>query len=86
MAGHLRLDSTAAALLDCLTDEMGDYLCEMASDALARLAETGASTAVERWDSLDNSQKTYGRGLHEKIGGEAACRFALDRFDELFPR
>jgi tetratricopeptide (TPR) repeat protein len=84
MAGHLLLDSTAAALLDCLTDKMGDYLCETASDALARLGETGTSTVVERWDSLDSSQKTYGGGLLEKISGEAACRFALDRFDELF--
>ena len=82
MAGHLRLDSTAAALLDCLTDEKGDYLCETASDALARLGETAASTVVERWDGLDSSQKIYGRSLLEKIGGETACRFALDRFDE----
>jgi hypothetical protein len=84
MAGHLRLASTAPALLDCLTEEKGDYLCEAAVDALARLGETTGQMVVERWDSLDDFQKIHGRGLLEKIGGEAACRFALDRFDELF--
>ena len=84
MAGHLRLDATAAALLDCLTNETGDYLCETASEALAQLGETAASVVVERWDGLDSSQQIYGRSLLEKIGGEAASHFALDRFDELF--
>ena len=84
MAGHLRLDATAASLLDCLSNETGDYLCETASDALARLGETAASIVVERWDGLDSSQQIYGRSLLEKIGGETACQFALDRFDELF--
>jgi tetratricopeptide (TPR) repeat protein len=84
MAGHLRLDATAASLLDCLSSETGDYLCETASDALARLGETAASIVVERWDGLDSSQQIYGRSLLEKIGGETACQFALDRFDELF--
>jgi hypothetical protein len=84
MAGHLRLDATAASLLDCLTNETGDYLCETASDALARLGETAASIIVKRWDGLDDSQQIYGRGVLEKIGGETTCQFALDRFDELF--
>ncbi len=84
MAGHLRLGSTAAALLDCLTEEKGDYLCETAVDALARLGETAALAVVERWDGLDSSQKIYGKSLLEKIGGKSACRFALDRFDEFF--
>jgi tetratricopeptide (TPR) repeat protein len=84
MAGHLRLDATAASLLDCLTNETGDYLCETASDALARLGESAASIVVERWDGLDSSQQIYGRSLLEKIGGETTCQFALDRFNELF--
>jgi len=84
MAGHLRLDATAASLLDCLTNDTGDYLCEAASDALARLGETAGSIIVERWDGLDSSQQIYGRGVLEKIGGDAACQFALDRFDDLF--
>ncbi len=84
MAGHLRLKSTAAALLDCLTNETGDYLCEAATDALVRLGETAVSIVAERWDGLDNSQKIYGRSVLERIGGEAASQFALDRFEELF--
>ena len=84
MAGHLRLDATAASLLDCLTEETGDYLCETASDALARLGESAASIVVERWDGLDSSQQIYGRSLLEDIGGETACQFALNRFNELF--
>ena len=84
MAGHLRLDATAASLLDCLTNETGDYLCETASDALARLGESAASIVVERWDGLDSSQQIYGRSLLENIGGETACQFALNRFNELF--
>jgi tetratricopeptide (TPR) repeat protein len=33
---------------------------------------------------LDRSQKIYGRTALEQIGGEYTCKFAMDRFQELF--
>jgi tetratricopeptide (TPR) repeat protein len=84
MAGELRLGATVPALIDCLADQKGDYLCEAAEKALARIGTPAEQAVIEHWDDLDRSQKIYGRSILEKIGGEATCRFALDRFEKLF--
>jgi hypothetical protein len=39
---------------------------------------------IAQWDELDSSQKIYGRGALEQIGGEPTSRFAIERFQELF--
>ena len=84
MAGELRLGATVPALIDCLADGKGDYLCEAAEKALARIGTPAEQAVIEHWNDLDRSQKIYGRSILEKIGGEATCLFALDRFEELF--
>ena len=84
MAGELRLAAAVPALIDCLADQKGDYLCEAAEMALARIGKPAEQAVIEHWDDLDRSQKIFGRSILEKIGGEASCRFALDRFEQLF--
>jgi tetratricopeptide (TPR) repeat protein len=84
MAGELRLVASAPTLIGCLAEEKGDYLCESAAKALARIGEPAERALIERWDDLDRSQKIYGLGVLEKIAGETSSRFALDRFEELF--
>jgi len=84
MAGELRLVALVPTLIGCLADEKGDYLCESAAKALARIGETAERVLIECWDDLDRSQKIYVLGVLEKIAGETSSRFALDRFEELF--
>ena len=84
MAGQLRLTGAVPALIDSLAGEKGDFLCEAAADALARIGGPAELAVIERWDDLDESQRIYARGALEKIGGEASCRFALDRFAHHF--
>jgi hypothetical protein len=85
IAGELRLVDTIPMLIDCLDDDTGDFLCESAQGALVQIGAPAELALIAQWDQLDRSQKIYGLGALERIGGEATCRFAIERFEELFP-
>ncbi len=84
LAGGLRLIDTIPTLIDCLGEERGDFLCEAAEEALVRIGEPAQREVIVRWDDLDRSQKIYGGGALEQIGGPHASAFAIERFRELF--
>ena len=84
LAGEMRLAETIPTLIDSLGSESGDFLCDAAQEALARIGEPAALALIAQWDELDSSQKIFGRGALERIGGDPAGRFAVERFQELF--
>jgi tetratricopeptide (TPR) repeat protein len=84
MAGELGLVDTMPILIDSLGSESGDFLCEAAQKSLVQIGEPAELALIAQWDELDRSQKIYGRGALEEIGGEPTCRFAIERFQELF--
>ena len=84
MAGELRLVATMPILIDSLGSERGDFLCEAAQKSLVQIGEPAALALIAQWDALDSSQKIYGRGALEQIGGEPTRRFAVERFQTLF--
>ena len=84
LAGELRLEGAISCLIDCLGRDRSDYLCEAAQTALVRIGPSAQRALIAQWDALDASQRIYGLTALEQIGGEPACQFALDRFDELF--
>jgi len=84
IAGELRLVDTIPMLIDCLDDDTGDVLCETARRSLVQIGAPAELALIAQWDQLDRSQKIYGLGALEEIGGEATCRFAIERFEELF--
>jgi hypothetical protein len=84
LAGELGLVDTIPVLIDCLDEEAGDFLCEAAETALARMGEPAVVALSARWDSLDASQRIYGRSVLETVGGTPALAFAIARFRELF--
>ncbi len=84
LAGELRLLDTIPMLIDCLGEEEGDFLCEAAQTALVRIGGPAALALSARWDSLDASQRIYGRSVLEMVGGAPALEFAVERFHNLF--
>jgi hypothetical protein len=84
MAGELGLVDTMPILIDSLGSESGDFLCEAAQKSLVQIGQPAELALIAQWDELDRSQQIYGRGALEEIGGEPTCRFAIERFQELF--
>ena len=84
LAGELRLADTVPTLIDCLGEGEGDFLCEAAERGLVRIGEPAAQALSAQWDSLDASQRIYGRSVLEQTGGEPALKFAVVRFQGLF--
>ena len=84
LTGELRLVDTIPMLIDCLDEEEGDFLREAAQTALVRIGEPAALALSARWDSLDASQRIYGRSVIEAVGGAPALEFAVARFQDLF--
>lgn len=84
LAGELRLIDAIPTLIDCLGEERGDFLCEAAEEALVRMGEPAQREVIARWDDLDRSQKIYGGGVLEQVGGRRASAFAVERFRDLF--
>jgi hypothetical protein len=84
LAGELQLIDTIPMLIDCLDEDSGDLLCEAAETALVRIGEPAALALSTRWDRLDSSQRIYGRGVLEAVGGAPALKVAVERFQHLF--
>ena len=61
-----------------------DFLCEAAQKSLVQIGEPAALALIAQWGAFDSSQKIYGRGALEQIGGEPTGRFAIEHFQTLF--
>ena len=82
--GTLGWPEFTAPIIAAMSAEGGGFLCEEGETALTRIGELAQAELISRWDGLDSSQRIYGMGVIERIGGDAAVDFALTRFDTLF--
>lgn len=71
------------SLIDAISDDKEDYLCESAQKALIEIGGKAQAALIERWDQLDMSQQIFGMAVIETVGGQAAADFAVARFAEL---
>ena len=81
--GDLGWEDFVPALIDCLEDEHGDFVCSAAEDALTQIGFAAQSQLINVWQRLDASQKIFGHSVIRKIGGAPVAEFLLARFDEL---
>jgi hypothetical protein len=70
-------------LIESMGEDKGDFLCEEAMRALAKIGVPAQEALISAWDSLDESQRIFGIGVIEPVGGSGAIEFALDHFDRL---
>jgi hypothetical protein len=70
-------------LIESMGEDNGDFLCEEAMTALTKIGVPAQAALVNAWDSLDDSQRIFGIGVIEAVGGQGAIDFALDHFDRL---
>ena len=71
------------ALIASMGEDNGDFLCEEAMIALIKIGVPAQEALINAWDSLDDSQRIFGLGVIEPVGGPRAVEFALDHFDRL---
>jgi len=71
------------SLIDAISGDKGDFLCESAQKALIEIGSKAQAALIERWDQLDGSEQIYGLTGIRRVGGQAAADFAVARFAEL---
>jgi len=82
--GTLGCEQFAAPLIAAMSADGGDFLCEQAELSLVKIGEPALAELIRGWDGLDFSQRIYGYGVLECVGGDTASEFAVARFDALF--
>ena len=81
--GDLAWPEFVPCLIDSLTQDQGDYLCEASQTALKKIGNPAQVALIESWSQLDSSQQIYGLSVISNIGGKAAAVFAYEHFDAL---
>lgn len=81
--GDLAWAEFVPCLIDSITEDQGDYLCEASQTALKKIGISAQAALIEFWDHLDRSQQIYGLSVISDIGGKAAADFAYEHFDTL---
>jgi hypothetical protein len=70
-------------LIEAMGEDKVDFLCEEAMIALTKIGVPAQEALIKAWDSLDDSQRIFGIGVIEPVGGPGAIEFALAHFDRL---
>jgi tetratricopeptide (TPR) repeat protein len=83
---ELKYPEFIESLIDAISDDKGDVLCESVHKALIEIGSKAQAALIERWDRLDGSQQIYGISIIQTIDGQAAADFAVARFAELLER
>jgi tetratricopeptide (TPR) repeat protein len=81
--GDLAWPEFVSCLIESMTEDQGDYLCEASQTALKKIGATAQTSLIDRWDNLDSSQHIYGLSVIRDVRGKAASDFACDHFDAL---
>ncbi|ACV36276.1 SEC-C motif domain protein [Candidatus Accumulibacter phosphatis] len=81
--GELAWPESIPALIACLGDEDGDFLCEEAQRALVAIGEAARDALIRQWESLDESQRIYGLSVISAVGGEPVVEFAVEHYGDL---
>ncbi|WP_176969699.1 SEC-C metal-binding domain-containing protein [Nitrosomonas sp. Nm33] len=82
--GELQFEEFVPCLIDSLSEESGDFLHETAEESLKAIGTKAQEALIERWDTLDFSQRIYGLSTISDIGGKHAADFAVRYFSDLF--
>lgn len=80
---ELKYPEFIGPLIDAISDDKGDFLCESAQKALIEIGSKAQAALIECWDRLDDSQQIYGLSVIRNVGGHAGVDFAVARFAEL---
>ncbi len=84
MMGDLRHAGFVDRLIDCISKSSRDFIAESAHVALAKIGIEARETIIGRWSDFDSSQRIYGYGVLERIGGdERTVQFLAERFPEV---
>ncbi len=75
--GSLKYPEFIEILLNCLSEKHGDFVCEAARDALLKIGTVAENAIIDRWDTLDESQKIYLFSVLELIGGTKTAALLL---------
>jgi len=59
-------------LFDCLTEKNDDFIQEEASESLCKFGALAEARIIDKWDTMDNSQKIFSYGVLEIVGGQLA--------------
>ncbi len=87
MMGDLGYHEFIDPLIGCMSRDAGDFISEEAMTALAKIGTEAEEAVMNRWESLDSSQRIYGYGVMKRIGNrERAVSFLQDRFSEVRSR
>ncbi len=81
--GDLAWPEFVPCLIDSISEDQGDYLCEAAQTVLQKIGKPAQAALIERWNDLDSSQRIYGLAVISDTGGQAAADFACEQFDAL---
>lgn len=81
--GDLAWAEFVPGLIDSITEDQGDYLCEASQTALKKIGISAQTALIESWDQFDWSQQIFGLSVISDIGGKAAADFAYEHFDTL---
>ncbi len=81
--GQLAWPEFTQALLGCMGDDDGDFLCEAAQMALVAIGEPARDAVIRQWETLDDSQQIYGASAIAAIGGQAVADFTLSHSEQL---
>ena len=81
--GELAYPEFSTALIEAVSEQAGDLVCEQAKKALERIGEPALPSLVSQWDGFDSAQRIYLLSAITDIGGAMVADFACARFNEL---
>ncbi len=81
--GDLAWPEFTEALLACMLDDHGDFVCEAAQKALIAIGESARDALIAQWETLDTSQQIFGESVITTVGGQPVTEFALHHSDAL---
>jgi hypothetical protein len=81
--GDLGWEDFLPCLIEAMSDDHVDFLCEAAKNALVEIGRPAQESLIAGWAELDRCQRIYGLSVIRDVGGVAAADFTLARFDEL---
>ena len=81
--GDLGWEDFVPCLIEAMSDDHADFLCEAAKNALVEIGRPAQESLIAGWAELDRCQRIYGLSVIRDVGGVAAADFTLARFDEL---
>lgn len=82
LMGDLKYEEFCEVLIQSISTESHDFLCESATHALTKLGQISETLIIDKWDKLDSSQQIYCAAVLEDIGGEETVEFLLRQAGE----